>query len=60
MVKSSNQNYVNIKIPKELADLIDGELVGKWGYTSRAEVCKDGVRNLLRQQLADDQKEAAV
>lgn len=50
MVKESNQKYVQVKIPREFADRIDENFMRKWGYTSLAEVCKDGVRAILRKQ----------
>lgn len=39
--------YVPIKIPRNLVDEIDRQLVGRFGFTSRAEVVKEGVRRLL-------------
>jgi len=41
-------DYVPIKLPKELVDLID-KLVGKYGFRSRAEVVKEAVRIFLRE-----------
>ena len=39
-------DYVVIKIPKSLADKMD-TLVGKFGFTSRAEIAKEAIRRLL-------------
>jgi len=38
--------YVVIKIPKSLVDEMDA-LVGKFGFTSRAEITKEAIRRLL-------------
>ena len=51
----SQNEYVTIRIPKNLAKEIDG-LIGKFGFTSRAEVVKQAVRNFLEKYEA---KEAA-
>jgi len=40
-------DYVTLKIPKKLANEID-KLVGKHGFTSRAEVAKEAIRKLLQ------------
>jgi len=40
--------WVTVKIPKSLADEADA-LVGKHGFTSRAEVAKEALRKLLQQ-----------
>jgi metal-responsive CopG/Arc/MetJ family transcriptional regulator len=47
MEKKSNP-YVPIKIPKTLADEMDS-LIGHFGYKTRAEIAKDGIRMVLRQ-----------
>lgn len=38
--------YVTVKIPKRLADEVDG-LIGKHGFTTRAEIAKEALRRLL-------------
>jgi len=38
--------YVIVKIPKNLADKVDG-FKGRLGFTSRAEFVKEAVRRLL-------------
>jgi len=43
-----SKDYVTLKIPKELAIEID-DLVGKHGFTSRAEIAKEAIRRLLQQ-----------
>ena len=49
-----NQNeYVTIRIPKNLAKEIDS-LIGKFGFTSRAEVVKQAVRNFLEKYEAKE------
>lgn len=50
MDKESNP-YVPIKIPKTLADEMD-LLIGKFGYRTRAEIAKDGIRMILREHLS--------
>jgi metal-responsive CopG/Arc/MetJ family transcriptional regulator len=41
-------NYITIKLPKNLVEQIDEVLEQKnLGYTSRAELVKDAVRNFL-------------
>jgi len=42
------EEYVVVKIPKDLADEID-RFMGRYGYRSRAELVKEAVRLLLRQ-----------
>lgn len=46
MEKAKNE-YTVVKIPKELADEIDG-LIGKFGFRTRAELVKEAVRALLQ------------
>ena len=46
--KRNQTIYVPVKIPKTLADAID-KLVGKYGFTSRAEVVKEATRMILQQ-----------
>jgi len=42
--------YVTIKIPKELADLIDKVIESKrFGYRSRAEFINEAIRQKLRE-----------
>lgn len=42
-----NEEYRTVKIPKSLADEVDENLVGKHGFSSRAEVAKEGMRRML-------------
>ena len=44
----SGEEYVTVRIPKELADEID-KLIGKYGFRTRAEIVKEAVRRLLAQ-----------
>ena len=37
-----------LRLPKELVDEID-KIVGKHGFTSRAEVAKEAIRKLLQE-----------
>jgi len=46
MPKAKN-DYTVVKIPKELANEIDG-LLGKFGFRTRAELVKEAVRALLQ------------
>jgi len=41
-------DYIPIKLPKDLVELID-KLVGRYGFKSRAEVVKEAVRAFLRE-----------
>lgn len=45
MEKAKN-DYVVIKIPKDLAIPVDG-LIGKFGFRTRAEIAKEALRALL-------------
>ena len=38
--------YASVRIPKNLAEEVD-RLIGKYGFTSRAEVVKEAVRRIL-------------
>jgi len=44
-----SNEYVTISIPKELADEVD-KLVGKHGFSSRAEIVKAAIRKLLSEE----------
>jgi Arc/MetJ-type ribon-helix-helix transcriptional regulator len=44
--------YTTLKLPTELVDEVD-QLVGKHGFTSRAEVAKEAIRKLLQQYKED-------
>ena len=46
MSNNDNNDYRIIKLPKDLADLVD-EMLGKMGYKTRTEFVKDAVRRLL-------------
>jgi len=43
---SESDNYVTVRIPAELAKEVD-TLIGRKGYTSRAEIVKEAIRNFL-------------
>lgn len=45
MEKTKNE-YVVIKIPKDLATPVD-DLIGKFGFRTRAEITKEALRALL-------------
>gem|GEM_PF-5847688 len=40
-------DYVTLRLPKELMDLVDKKLIGRIGFTSRAEVAKEAIRRIL-------------
>ncbi len=42
--------YKGVKIPAELAEIIDVKLVKESGYTSRADYIKECIRNDLRKR----------
>ena len=44
----SEKEYAVIKLPKDLADMID-LMIGRMGYKTRTEFVKDAVRRLLRE-----------
>ena len=39
-------DYVGVKIPRNLAEEVD-RLIGKHGFTTRAEIVKEALRRLL-------------
>jgi len=43
-----SNEYITVKLPKELVDQMD-KLVGKFGFTSRAEIAKEAIRKLLKE-----------
>jgi metal-responsive CopG/Arc/MetJ family transcriptional regulator len=43
----TEENYVTVKIPSDLASDVDG-LVGKHGFKTRAEIVKEALRKLLQ------------
>ena len=45
---TESNEYVVVKIPKNLADDVDA-LIGKFGFTSRAEITKQALRKLLQE-----------
>jgi len=51
--------YVAVNIPKDLADKID-ELVGTFGYTSRAEFTKEALRRLILECRKTEQTESIL
>jgi metal-responsive CopG/Arc/MetJ family transcriptional regulator len=46
---TEENDYTVVKIPTELANEIDNELIGKHGFKTRAEVVKEALRQFLRQ-----------
>jgi len=44
-----SSKYVTIKLPKSLVEHVD-KMIGKKGYTSRAEVVKEALRQLLKHE----------
>jgi len=42
----NGEEYITIRIPKELADEMD-ELIGKRGFRTRAEIAKEAIRKFL-------------
>ena len=49
------RDYVNIKVPKELADLVDHHVEErKLGYRSRGEFCIVAIRRLLEHYESTD------
>ena len=42
-----SNEYVTVKLPKDLADEMD-KLLGRFGFTSRAEIAKEAIRKLLQ------------
>ena len=45
-LSEESNEYRIIKLPKDLADLVD-EMIGSMGYRNRTEFVKDAVRRLL-------------
>ena len=43
-----SNEYVTIRLPKDLIDQMD-KLVGRFGFTSRAEIAKEAIRKLLKE-----------
>jgi len=43
-----NNEYATVKIPRSLIKVVD-KLIGKHGFTSRAEITKQAVRELLQE-----------
>lgn len=41
------KEYRTIRLPKELLDKVEKKLVGRFGFTSIADVAKDGMRRSL-------------
>jgi metal-responsive CopG/Arc/MetJ family transcriptional regulator len=50
-----SNEYTTLRLPKELVNEID-KIVGKHGFTSRAEVAKEAIRALLKEY--EQRKEA--
>ncbi len=42
----AREKYVTVKIPSELADILD-QLAGEMGYRSRAEIVDDSIRRFI-------------
>jgi metal-responsive CopG/Arc/MetJ family transcriptional regulator len=51
----SHNEYTTIRIPKHLSKQIDF-LIGKFGFTSRAEIVKQAIRNFLEKYEAEVSK----
>lgn len=51
-----SNEYTTLRLPKDLIDEID-KIVGKHGFTSRAEVAKEAIRALLKEYKARLHKE---
>jgi Arc/MetJ-type ribon-helix-helix transcriptional regulator len=47
--KEQKDNYATVRLPKEFVMKID-KLIGQQGFTSRAEIVKEAVRELLNKQ----------
>lgn len=41
------KDYATLRLPKELLELVDKKLIGRLGFTSRAEVAKEAIRRIL-------------
>jgi metal-responsive CopG/Arc/MetJ family transcriptional regulator len=52
-VAKEKAEYVVVKLPRDLTDEMD-RVVGYFGYRSRAEVAKDGIRRLLTDLPMED------
>ena len=52
-VAKDKAEYVVVKLPRTLTDEMD-RVVGYYGYRSRAEVAKDGIRRLLTDLPMED------
>lgn len=48
-----SNGYTTLKIPQQLADEVDA-LVGKHGFTSRAEIAKEAIRRLLQEYASKE------
>ena len=46
-VTPKNMKYRTIRLPKELLDRVEQKLVGRFGFTSIADVAKSGIRRAL-------------
>jgi len=44
--EETGENYVTVRLPKDLADEMD-KLIGTHGYRTRAEIAKEAIRKFL-------------
>jgi len=49
-----SNEYVTIKLPKDLISEMD-KLLGKYGFTSRAEIAKEAIRKLLKEYKQEEE-----
>jgi metal-responsive CopG/Arc/MetJ family transcriptional regulator len=55
-IENDIENYVSVRIPKELATAIDKNIVGKCGYKNRDEVIKEMIEKQMPQYLEMSRK----
>ncbi len=48
------EKYVTVKIPSELADILD-QIAGEMGYRSRAEIVDDAIRRFIDAHKSSEQ-----
>jgi len=53
MPERKEDDYITVRIPKELSDDLD-MLIGKRGFRSKAEIVKEAIRDLLHQYCIPD------
>jgi metal-responsive CopG/Arc/MetJ family transcriptional regulator len=59
-IENDTKNYVSVKISKELASVIDENIVGKCGYKNRDEVVKEMIEKQIPQYLETSRKSETV